>query len=532
VPDTLSAARRAIQRIAAQHGPDSLAVVVSPRCSLETLAVAVQACRQNAWTGPAVAHTTRQVDNLKTAVGCLEPELAVSMTDLSNARDVLVVGVDPINEAPMLALALRQVHRHGGRVTVIDPRGVALPFKFDHWAVQPSCVTAALETLSQQFDSGQVSSTATSAYAAELEAYPVKVLAKRLNSSPRPVIVCGTDIVSPADIKMAAVLARALCRTHVKAGLFYALCGANAFTTGLIHEAPLSTGQIVTGIEAGRIRGLVAVDVDLWRGFPNRHRLIAALERLEHLTVLDYVDTPLVQVADAFIPTQTIYESGGSWINNEGRLQTADALIAGGEPIAITGAGDHPPRIFEKSTPGGAPLPAWQGLLALAGDNDDLAAETMDAAVRELHPCVRLPLRNGVGRRVRLVLSSVSEAIGSETDGHDVAGQPDDRIMLLLVDWTFGTETLSAMSPTVKQVVAPPAASLHPDTAQRLGLADEKGITVSTGGAELSLSLQLDPRVAPGVMVVPRHQQLDWQLFDETCVMLHESQLKAEKKSG
>jgi hypothetical protein len=33
-------------------------------------------------------------------------------------------------------------------------------------------------------------------------------------------------------------------------------------------------------------------------------------------------------------------------------------------------------------------------------------------------------------------------------------------------------------------------------------------------------------------MVVPRHHQLDWQLFDETCVMLHESQLKAGKKSG
>jgi NADH-quinone oxidoreductase subunit G len=251
-----------------------------------------------------------------------------------------------------------------------------------------------------------------------------------------------------------------------------------------------------------------------------------------HLTVLDYLDTPLVEAASAFVPTQTIYESGGSWINNEGRLQAADALIAGGEPIATTAAGDHPPRMFEKSTPGSAPLPAWQALLALAGDTDDRAAETMDAAVRELHPCVRLPLRNGIGRRVRLVLSSGSQAVGSEADSHDLAGHPDNGILLLLVDWTFGTESLSAMSPTVNQVGALPAASLHPDTVGRLGLADEKCITISAGGAELSLSLQLDPRVAPGVMVVPRHHQLDWQLFDDTCAMLQGSQLKAEKNGG
>jgi NADH-quinone oxidoreductase subunit G len=94
---------------------------------------------------------------------------------------------------------------------------------------------------------------------------------------------------------------------------------------------------------------------------------------LDHLIALDYVDTPLIKAAGSFIPTQTIYECGGYWINNEGRLQAADALIAGGEPIEITSAGDHPPRIFEKRIPGSGPLPAWQVMLALAGENDECA---------------------------------------------------------------------------------------------------------------------------------------------------------------
>jgi hypothetical protein len=141
---------------------------------------------------------------------------------------------------------------------------------------------------------------------------------------------------------------------------------------------------------------------------------------------------------------------------------------------------------------------------------------------------VSLPLRDGVGRRIRLETSSTRETAGPETEDHGSTANPDDGIILLLVDWTFGTEPLSAISSTLTQVGTSPAASLHPDTAERLGLADEKRITLSTGGAQLSVSLQVDPRMAPGVMVMPRHQQLDWQRFDDTRVMLEGSQVKAD----
>ena len=54
---------------------------------------------------------------------------------------------------------------------------------------------------------------------------------------------------------------------------------------------------------------------------------------------------------------------------------------------------------------------------------------------------------------------------------------PADAIVLLLVDWTFGTETLSAMTPALTQVEAAPVARLHPDEITRLGLPESEDVT-------------------------------------------------------
>jgi NADH-quinone oxidoreductase subunit G len=517
---TLSAAHDAIRGIVDRHGTGSVAVVASLRCSLETLAAVRHSCRQNGWIGPATTHTGRQASNLKTAVECLKPELAVSMNDLSAAHDVLVVGADPLNEAPMLALALRQVQRRGGRVTVIDPRKIDLPFEFEHWAVQPVGMTAVLRSLRHQIEESQ----AAFAPSADVDGFPVEVLAKRLNSSPRPAVVCGSDIVTAADITLAARMAHALCRTHIAAGLFYLFPGANGFTAGLMHETPVSTEQIVADIEKGRIRGLVAVEANLWAEFPDRARLSAALEQLDDLVVLDYMDTPMNASAGTFIPTQTIYECGGHWINNEGRLQAAEALIAGGEPVDITGDGDHPPRVFDAGIPGSGLLPAWQALMAVAGHPDDRRDALLEAALVGLHPAVNLPLSASVGRRIDL--ASSAKSVTAEPTSEETQ---TDAITLLLVDWTFGTESASALSPTLAEVGPAPAARMHPETADHLGLTGGNRLTVSTPGGQLTLALTADPGVAPGVLVIPRHHLLEWQVVEDTRVVLRDAQLTVHR---
>ncbi len=60
-----------------------------------------------------------------------------------------------------------------------------------------------------------------------------------------------------------------------------------------------------------------------------------------------------------FIPSTTLYEADGIFVNQEGRAQTVRQAYSGGVPIVQSGGGDHPPRIYGTGIPGADPMPAW-----------------------------------------------------------------------------------------------------------------------------------------------------------------------------
>jgi NADH-quinone oxidoreductase subunit G len=61
----------------------------------------------------------------------------VSLREIESADFIAVLGADPVNEAPMLALAMRQAQRKGATVAVFDPRPIFLPFEFKHLPLRP-----------------------------------------------------------------------------------------------------------------------------------------------------------------------------------------------------------------------------------------------------------------------------------------------------------------------------------------------------------------------------------------------------------
>jgi NADH-quinone oxidoreductase subunit G len=460
--------------------------------------------------------------------------LAVSLRELESADFVLVVGADPINEAPMLALAMRQAQRSGGKIAVIDPRPVSLPFEFHHLQVTPDEVNLCASLLVKAaVDLG----AATDLEQSGIEFYQaipkletvapslqdqISKVAQELKESKRPIIVCGTETVRQTTPALAADQALLLQATNKQAGLFYLMPGANSFSASLLAGEDGSFIETLEGIENGTIKGLVLVENNALLHFHDRQRMELALEKLELLVVLDYVNSSTKQRAHIFLPTSTLCEAGGVFINQEGRVQAAPRAYLGGTPIAQVSGGNHPPRIYGSEIPGGEPRAGWQALAELVHGEPQPDEDTTRSSVlkwlSELNPAFAdIPAIDELpddGIRMsspeepspRFSLDWLNEL--------EKKRSPDDSLELVLVNWTFSTEELSQYSPPLMKLEKEPAVFMHVDDAARLGLSDSDKVTILLDRGALEVSVSVKENMASGIIVMPRYRLLEWQKIE------------------
>ncbi|NNL75934.1 MAG: NADH-quinone oxidoreductase subunit NuoG, partial [Desulfobacterales bacterium] len=352
-------------------GGSAIAAVGSARSSLETQAMLRHLCQSMGWRRLAYFMDTNATLKVKTAIARLEPQLAVSLQEVEKADFILGVGADPLNEAPMLALAMRQAQRNGAKIVVMDPRPIILPLDFHHLSVSAEDLSALVGMFIKVAVNRQTAAScgekATKYFDSLpdrrlIAGYPEDLLteaAEALKASQRPVIVSGTDIAPVQVTELSADLALFLQAADKNAGLFYLLPGANAFGAGLLSDDEASMLSIIEAIENGNVKALVVVESDPFFQFPDRKRLVQALDTLDLLIVLDYLHSDIVRKAHIFIPTTTLYEADGIFINQEGRAQMTRQAYSGGIPVAQSGGGHHPPRIYGTGIPGADPKPAW-----------------------------------------------------------------------------------------------------------------------------------------------------------------------------
>lgn len=89
-----------------------------------------------------------------------------------------------------------------------------------------------------------------------------------------------------------------------------------------------------------------------------------------------------------------------------------------------------------------------------------------------------------------------------------------DSLEVLFVDWTFGTEELSRYSSHIQQAESPPCLRMHPKDAKERGLKSRDRVILHFEGGPLEIELVVAENMAPGVIVLPRHRQLDWQKIE------------------
>jgi NADH-quinone oxidoreductase subunit G len=102
----------------------------------------------------------------------------------------------------------------------------------------------------------------------------------------------------------------------------------------------------------------------------------------------------------------------------------------------------------------------------------------------------------------------------------------DDHLEVILVDWTFGTEELSAYTSCLWELEPEPCATMHTSDAESLDLSDGNRVVIETENGSLEVNLRVAENMATGVLVIPRHRILAWQIFETGSTSIGREQIK------
>jgi NADH-quinone oxidoreductase subunit G len=295
------------------NGPESLAIVGSPRTSLEGN---IMAARLREFLGAGTLSyfcDKKQAEGTLQAISLLHHDKIASQEYVRQADLVAIVECDLLEEAPMMALAVRQAWRAGAQVYVV-------PFDSVQGTDRRLSGVEALP-----FDFTIVSSLAD---------IPLPTAA-------RPVIISG---ISNTALKMARESLTAPTK------LAFILEDPNSCGCAQLaaEHAALPLSQ---AISEKRVKGIISLEADLPVELPDDIRVLGAA---------DWRPTGALARAEVLLPTCAWVEQEGTFINHEGRAQRFKKVMRPGLPIRGLTPELHPPRIHRHDAPGGDVLPAWR----------------------------------------------------------------------------------------------------------------------------------------------------------------------------
>ncbi len=263
---------------------------------------------------------------------------AVTYADLESASTVVLVGLEPEEEAGAIFLRLRKAIRQGTRVVAVAPYTSRGLMKLDAQLVTtvPGEEAAALSTLGMEPDTG-------------LDDSSVILVGERLAMSPGG-LAAATALASSSGARLAWVPRRAGDRGAVETGCLPnllpggrpvsdAAARVDAATSwgvsSLPDQAGRNTDEIITllgprdvnGKVEVPIGGLVIAGVDL-DDLADPAAARAAIAKAPFVVSLELRETDVTRVADVVFPIAPVADKPGMFVNWEGRPRTFEAVFS------------------------------------------------------------------------------------------------------------------------------------------------------------------------------------------------------------
>ena len=407
--------------------------------------------------------------------------LGPTYADLDRAPVVLLVGLEPEDESPIIFLRLRRAaQKKGVRIVSLSPVRTRAIDKMDAqwWACQPGGEAVALRQITEQ---------AGDTLAALRQPGAVILVGERMAGVPGA-LSAAAELASSTGARLGWVPRRAGERGALDAGALAGLLpgGRPADDPRAREEVAAVWGVEVSALPTGGRAGQSLVDAilgDATRAEREEARLVdallvagvevadheraddlrRALSNIPFLVALSTHHNDVSEVADVVFPVAVVAEKAGSFTDWEGRTKPFSAAIHGAQSVADG------------------------RVLAMIADAMDVAFGSGDVASLRAE-MDRLGMWSGARPAAPSVAPASSDAVGT----------------VALATWRLLLDAgvLQEGEPHLAATARPTEALMSEETARALGLGQAASVTVSTDQGSLELPLRIAD-VVDGAVWVP-----------------------------
>jgi NADH-quinone oxidoreductase subunit G len=468
--EALDVVAKGLKDVVVKHGGDSLGALVAPNLTVEELHLAQLLVR--GLGSDNIDHRVRQAAFPKTQGA---PWLGMPVADLSKLEAVLLVGSTIRKEQPLLATRLRAAAKKGLAINVLHVADDTLLMPVAHkLVVKPSALAAGLAGVANAAD-GKSAPDAAKEIAASLKGKKAAILLGHYAQQ------------HPQYAELLAVAHELAKLTGATVGVVPD--GANAVGAHLTRAVPergLDARAMLAAPRRGYLLAGLEPELDCAPGATQ------ALAASEFVVALTAYRNGLMEHAHVLLPIAPYTETGGTFVNLEGRAQTFNAVV---KPL-------------------GESRPAWKVLHMLGTmlGVKGFEGETLEAVRGSIAPELPAWARAGLGNG----FAGAGPAAAKEAHRHEriaevplYAGDPVVR-------------RAASLQKTADAVTAP-CARMNAATLAALGVAAGQPVKLRQGGGEAVLPAMLDSAVPEGCVRVAR-------CLRETAT-LGEGELTVEKAS-
>jgi len=387
--EALDIAADGLKRLRDDHGGESIAGFGSAKCTNEEAYLFQKFIRQG-FGHNNVDHCTRlchasSVAALIENVG--SGAVTATFNEIENADVAIIIGANPVENHPVAATFFKQFTQRGGKLIVMDPRGVGLRRFASHMlqfkpGADVSMLNAIMHVIVEEelYDRQYVEAftenwEAEKAHLAQfppekmealcgIDAETLRDVARTFAGAKSAMIFWGMGIsqhIHGTDNSRCLISLALMCGHVGRPGTgLHPLRGQNnvqgASDAGLVPmflpdyqsvtdegvrraftevwhsedfsgEKGLTVTEIMDAVHADAIRGMYILGENPAMSDPDVEHARDALARLEHLVVQDIFLTETANYADVILPASAFYEKSGTVTNTNRQVQMGRAAV-------------------------------------------------------------------------------------------------------------------------------------------------------------------------------------------------------------